>query len=239
MVDAYEEFLLLRDLLTKIDDCRAWLRRKGLREQEPCLLLPQFAEVRERVWYIEVSRQSQDEAAEAVAAAAEAYTRIFNDAARHRTDLTRLLARQGLPYPVEVAWDAANRRAEQPWWRRLGYRSAQGVDVRRSRPSAREFDSQIRGLNMPDPSAALGFWRGASKTTDSTRGPRLRRRAHQENRGEALPRKGGLGLRLVVRSQSDAVVAAGLFDSGSFQGVFAGAGAFLALLHEAVGVGVG
>ena len=35
-------------LLTKIDDCRAWLRRKGLREQEPCFLLPQFAEVRER-----------------------------------------------------------------------------------------------------------------------------------------------------------------------------------------------
>ena len=58
VLDAYEEFLLLRDLLTKIDDCRAWLRRKGLREQEPCFLLPQFAEVRERVWYIEVSRQA-------------------------------------------------------------------------------------------------------------------------------------------------------------------------------------
>ena len=239
MVDAYEEFLLLRDLLTKIDDCRAWLRRKGLREQEPCFLLPQFAEVRERVWYIEVSRQRQDEAAEAVAAAAEAYTRIFNDAARHRTDLTRLLARQGLPYPVEVAWDAANRRAEQPWWRRLGYRSTQGVDVRRSRPSAREFGSQIRGLNMPDPLGGPCVLARRIEADGLNPGPRRRRRAHQENRGEALPRKGGLGLRLVVRSQSDAVVAAGLFDSGSFQGVFAGAGAFLALLHEAVGVGVG
>ena len=102
-------------------------------------------------WYIEVSRQRQDELAEAVAAAAEAYTRIFNDAARHRTDLTRLLARQGLPYPVDVARDAANRRADQPRWRRLGYQSTQGVEVRKSRPTAREFGSQVYSLDVPDP----------------------------------------------------------------------------------------
>lgn len=150
-LDAYEEYCWLRDMLTQIGDAEAWRHRQRRKTVNPYFIEAGFARVRARVWYIEVSQQRILEAVEAVDDAAANYRAKF-DAVAGLDD--GLLARRALPNPSRIADGASLRRR---WWRRINRQTSQ-MELVGKRPEG----PNVYPLNVPDPSAAIRFWRGSS-----------------------------------------------------------------------------
>ena len=160
-LDVLEEFRLLREMLTEMDDAYARAQRRWSRSdwKKPLFIVVDLPEFRRRAWYIEVSLQRIDEASRAVKAAAEEYEAKFNAAALHGSDFRSLLRKQGLPDPAEIYRDASYRHAIEPWWRRMfsGYQPPTRWPVTTQRPESNEF--KFYCLNVPDPTAVIAFWR--------------------------------------------------------------------------------
>lgn len=163
-LDAYEEVLFLRDLVDRIDVAMAHQERRNGQHRLPD---PYYFVVGEketevlfkRIWYIEVSANRLREAERALAAATERYDEAFKNATLGRHDLRPVVAGQGLPHPETVRREAADRPAFQPWWRRrrkIGFYGLGGCRILTAPPAGEKHIA----LNVPDPSAAIAFWRG-------------------------------------------------------------------------------
>jgi hypothetical protein len=159
VLDALEEYRLLRELLNKLDDATERSGGRSPKVKEPFFIVVDQPEIRTRACYIEVSWQRTDEASRAVKAAAAAYKDKFNEAALHRSDFRTLLRQQGLPYPADIDLDASHRNIYEPWWRRVfsNYQPPSQWPIKAERPESDEFTYYC--LNDPDPSAVIAFWR--------------------------------------------------------------------------------
>ena len=174
VLDVLEEYLLLRELLRKMDDAY-WCREREWREfKEPFYLVIDFAEIRTRAGYIEVSWNQIEAANRAVKAAAEKYADAFNNAALHRRDLRRVLRKLGLPDPADIRREAAYRPEMEPWWRRVfsNYEPPSRWLIKQQRPQSHEVTFHC--LNDPDPSAAIAFWRTSQSSARTGKHPLIR-----------------------------------------------------------------
>ena len=159
VLDVLEEYLLLRELLKKMDDAY-WCRQREWRGfEEPFYLVIDFPEIRASAGYIEVSWHQVEQASRAVNAAAEAYENAFDTAALHRLDLRRVLRKLGLPDPADIRRGAADRPEQGWWWRRVfsNYQPPSRWLIEQQRPQSGRV--AFHCLNDPDPSAAVAFWR--------------------------------------------------------------------------------
>jgi hypothetical protein len=162
--DAYEEVLLLRDLLDRLSAAESWAERQAEEQPHPFYLAmnAENVDLFTALWYVEVSYERVSEAQRALSEAVEKYAAAFEYAALGRSDLGAVLRRQGLPDPTYVAREAVDRRRTQPWWRRkrhLGFYGLGPGEILDKPPA----DSKYFPLNVPDPSAAIAFWRRTRK----------------------------------------------------------------------------
>lgn len=159
-LDAYEEVLFLRDLVDRIDQAVDWQSRQSDPVPDPYYLVmgdEAAAMMFRRVWYIEVTLTRAREAEQALTAAVERYKVRFRNAVLGRSDLRPAARAVGLPHPDEVRQQAHDRRAAQPWWRRrsIGFYGIGGGRIHDEAPVGDKYVP----LNIPDPSAAVDFWR--------------------------------------------------------------------------------
>lgn len=166
-LDAYEDVLFLRDLVDRIDQAIAWKHRQSEPVPDTYYLVmgdEAAAMMFRRVWYIEVTWNRAREAEQALSAAVERYKVRFRNATLGRSDLRPVVREAGLPHPDEVQRQAADRRAVQPWWRRreIGFYSPGGGRIHNEAPTGEKFVP----LNVPDPSAAIEFWRANLQDVD-------------------------------------------------------------------------
>lgn len=159
VVDAYEEFLIVKDVLTKIDDMLFWARKRRA-EYSPIYALPEYHEIYKNIGYVEVSDDKQREAEAVVKASAEKYCRLYDAAAGAVSG--PILDRLGLPRPIDVQIQAADRPALRPWWARLGHKWSRILPYEKLPSGPYDLprdDSRLFALNVPDPTAAITFRR--------------------------------------------------------------------------------
>ncbi|AGC61001.1 hypothetical protein MULP_00972 [Mycobacterium liflandii 128FXT] len=160
-LDAYEEYCWLRNMLTQIGDAEAWRRRQRRKAVHPYFIEAGFPELRARVWYIEVSQRRILEAVKAVDDAAANYRDKFDAVAGLDEGL---FARRALPDPSRIADGASVRRR---WWRRIT-RQSSNMELVGKRPEG----PNVYPLNVPDPLAAIRFWRGSSQSGNTAQSGR-------------------------------------------------------------------
>lgn len=160
-LDVYEEVLFLRDLVDRIDEIMAVIDRGADRPQHLYYFVVGDEDTEllfRRIWYVEISHARLREAEQALSAATDRYAEAFQNATLHRNDLHSVVLTQGLPHPHDVRRAAADRPALQPWWRRrrrIGFWGLGGHRILTAAPTGPKHVA----LNIPDPSAAIGFWR--------------------------------------------------------------------------------
>ncbi|MGB3672818.1 MAG: hypothetical protein WA988_00085 [Candidatus Nanopelagicales bacterium] len=117
VVDAYEEFVIIKRVRDAIDECHLYVRRNGgdFYDGAPYFVLPDYPEARAAVWYIEATPATQDAAVSEVTAAAKRYSEVFSRAASGTAELHNLLVHLGLPDPAAVEHDVQQRRHREPW----------------------------------------------------------------------------------------------------------------------------
>ncbi|MCB9441116.1 MAG: hypothetical protein H6523_12820 [Mycolicibacterium sp.] len=116
LVDAYEEFLIVKRVRDAIDECALYVGRKGGDFYAgPYFVLPDYPEVRTVVWYIEASPTTQNAAVSEVDAAVKRYSDAFQGVTHGAAELHRFLVQLGLPAPSVVEHDAQQRRHREPW----------------------------------------------------------------------------------------------------------------------------
>lgn len=158
--------LFLRDLVDRIDEIMAVVERGANRPEHPYYFVMADDEIGimfRRIWYIEISRDRLREAEEALADATNRYAQAFENATVRRHELRPVVLAQGLPHPEVVYRAAADRPARQPWWRRrrrIGFWGMGGEEILTAAPTGEKHVA----LNIPDPSAAIEFWRTNVRT---------------------------------------------------------------------------
>lgn len=162
-MDAYEDFVITKNLLKVLDEAMERAPREIVRERS-FYVLPQYYAIYGKVWYAEVSWERQDDALNALRKSAERYEAAYTLA--KGPGVKDILKRQGLPTPSEVAGLVNDRPARYPWWNRIGYQWSQ-LTARLDLPSGSELPRHTRlfPLNDPDPSAAVTFWRVVARET--------------------------------------------------------------------------
>lgn len=165
-LDAYEEVLILRDLRDRLDKANAWAARQ--RDEPPgTFYMTMGAETNSymtsRLWYVEFSQVRLSEAERALKDAVESYKEALSSAALGRSDLMDSLRKLGLPSTSEVREMADDRPAIQPWWRprkrTIGHFGLDPASFLREQPTGEKYVA----LNLPDPSAAVDYWRSPPK----------------------------------------------------------------------------
>ncbi|WP_032701571.1 hypothetical protein [Mycobacteroides abscessus] len=157
-LDAYEEFLILKDVRTKIDDMLFWARKRRA-QYSPIYALSEYYVSYQNAWYIEVTRDRQSEAHAAVKAAAEKYKKALQLAWMPGAEA--VLGGLGLPNAADIEEQVAHRPALWKWHYRIGYRWSPILPHQHlpSESSLLSSESKLYPLNVPDPSAAVHFWR--------------------------------------------------------------------------------
>ncbi|SLJ40302.1 Uncharacterised protein [Mycobacteroides abscessus subsp. abscessus] len=163
-MDAYEDFVITQNLLKVLDEAMERAPRELHRERS-FYVLPQYYAIYAKVWYAEVSWDRQEDALTALRKAAERYESAYSLA--RGPGVKDILNRQGLPTPSEVSNSVNDRPARYPWWNRIGYQWSQ-LTARLDLPGQSELprrDTKLFPVNLPDPSAALTYWKVIARET--------------------------------------------------------------------------
>ena len=105
--DAWEELLIVKSVPDTIHGCEQFLRRgRESYYDQVHFVLPDYPEIRSKLYFIEATPEAEIAARAAVGAAAKTYAAAFAEATRGRSDLAGVIARLGLPSPVTVTQQA-------------------------------------------------------------------------------------------------------------------------------------
>ncbi|SHQ63636.1 Uncharacterised protein [Mycobacteroides abscessus subsp. abscessus] len=166
LLDTYEEYLVLRDMLNRIDEVLTSAERRRV-EERPLFTVRHMHELYAASPYIEVSFERQREAERALVAAVEAYRKTFHAVTRGREEVTKIVVRQGLPYPMDLEADSRKRPALLPWWQRVGRYQWRGGEIFTERPIGDRFQP----MNSPDPTQAIEIERNAGRREITSQQP--------------------------------------------------------------------
>lgn len=150
-LDAYEAYLIIRDLYKRIGDAAAWADEQYDRPRTD------FYVRVNAVSYIEVSLTRKNEVCKALGAVIENYQRHFWIAAGGHPELKKMLVQSGLPYPGELGDTASELGLTyQPKWQRVLFRYRRNNQRYVTTLPDR---TDIVVLNAPDAFAAIEYAR--------------------------------------------------------------------------------
>ncbi len=156
---AYEEFLIVKGVRDAIDACE-WAAQRQRRDfWVPVYVIPDFPEIRTRLYYIEASLERQPAAVAAAADYAAAYRTAFTSAHGRRPELRTRMTASGLLSPNAVDAVVRRRLGREPMWRRrrLAVEALRAKTIRFHKPDPQEFDQRpIPCVN--EPVDAIRFW---------------------------------------------------------------------------------
>lgn len=160
IVDAYEEFLIVKGVRDTIDECELLVRRhRGDFREGPYFVLPGIPQIQPAVWYIEASPETQRRAATAVDEACKRYEEIFAWMTHGQPERRAYLTDLGAVAPEQVAEAARQRSNREPWWAQFVRKEPlSGWDLTRRRPEGGDYRHGVVYC-ITDPADAVAFYR--------------------------------------------------------------------------------
>lgn len=155
LMDIYEECLLLRDVLRRINESLDDARDAGLKD-EPVFWVPKFSAAYRMVPYLEVSYSTMRAAEAAVDAAIHRYSEQWSATVGVNDEIAHMLGRQGFPKPSDMRGSAWHY-PKTPRILRFFKGSPQAGVVQTDRPHGEKY----RAINSPDLSQAVEIERAA------------------------------------------------------------------------------